>query len=208
MTHPKIQLTRTEKKKLRTQELILSVTIDLIESQGFDETTMEQIASVADIAKGTLYNYYSCKEEILSEYIKQTFTKENHSRIKDIENLKSTRERLEYLFDILLKGVKRHKEMFEKYLIFQMKEMVRFEKDKESESGIGTPIAMIIKLGQESGEVRTDMPAETISEFVLFVFIELVKTFYSNPDGFDQNGSIESSINLFLNGASCVAKVV
>lgn len=202
MTQQNIQLSRIEKKKLRTQEAIISVTINLIETQGFDETTMEQIAKVADIAKGTLYNYYSCKEEILSAYIKQTFLKENHSRIKDIENLKSTRERLHYLFDKLLNGVKRHKEIFEKYLIYQMKEMVSFEKDKDKKSGIESPIAMIIKSGQESGELRRDVPSEVISEFVLFVFIELVKSYYSDPEGFNQDIGIDKCISLFLNGAN------
>jgi len=196
------QLTRTKKKKLRTQELIIDTTMDLLERQAFDKTTMEQIADVADIAKGTLYNYYSCKEEIISAYIKRSFASENQNKIKEINKLNSTTERLYYLFDQLLNGVKKSREIFEKFLIYQMKQLVSFEKDQNQESGIGAPILVILKIGQESGEIRNDLSIELLSEFTLFVFIELVKTYYLNTESFNQEACINKSISLFNHGVS------
>lgn len=199
---------RTEKKKILTQELIINVTIELVDKQGYDETTMEQIAGVADIAKGTLYNYYSCKEEIISAYIKRSFEKENEKRIKEIEKLKSTNDRLFFLFDQLLNGVKRRKDLFEKYLIYQMKQLVSFQKDKVNESGIGSPIGAIIEYGQASEELRSDLSVGILTEFIQFVFIELVKLYYSDPEGFNQEASINKCINLFISGASNPSKEV
>lgn len=196
-----VKQTRTELKKIRTQKLIIDVTIELVEKQGYDETTMEQIANTVDIAKGTLYNHYSCKEEIISDYIKKTFVKENKSRIEKIEKINSTSKRLFYLFDQLLNGVKRRKIIFEKYLIYKMRELVSFDRDKKNESGMKTPINVIIRLGQESGEIRSDLPTEMLSELIQFAFIELVKSYYSDSENFNSNLSIEQSISIFLRGA-------
>lgn len=44
----------------------MAAAMALIRAYGFEETTMEQIAEEADIAKGTLYNYFPAKEAIIS----------------------------------------------------------------------------------------------------------------------------------------------
>lgn len=59
---------RWERRKERTKGSIVRAAMDLIQEHGFDETTMEQIAETADVAKGTLYNYFPAKEAIVGEW--------------------------------------------------------------------------------------------------------------------------------------------
>jgi AcrR family transcriptional regulator len=42
--------------------------MDLFKQQGFNETSMEQIAEESDIAKVTLYKYFEVKEAIIAAY--------------------------------------------------------------------------------------------------------------------------------------------
>lgn len=54
-----------KKKRERTKELILNAALELISDNGFEETSMESIAASAEIATGTLYNYYGSKPVLL-----------------------------------------------------------------------------------------------------------------------------------------------
>jgi len=52
---------RKSQGRQERKEKILSAAIELIENQGFEATTMDDIAEKADISKGTLYLYFNDK---------------------------------------------------------------------------------------------------------------------------------------------------
>jgi AcrR family transcriptional regulator len=60
---------RRERKKSALRATIISAGIDLFARNGIEATTIEQIASAADIGKGTLYNYFQSKEEIIVAFL-------------------------------------------------------------------------------------------------------------------------------------------
>jgi AcrR family transcriptional regulator len=49
-------------KAARTREHIVDVAIELFIAQGYDQTTMEQIAERAEVAPSTLYRYFTSKD--------------------------------------------------------------------------------------------------------------------------------------------------
>jgi len=54
-----------EFKAARTREQIIDVALDLFIDQGYDETTMEQIAERAEIGSSTLYRYFPSKDLLI-----------------------------------------------------------------------------------------------------------------------------------------------
>lgn len=56
-----------EVKAARTREGILATALRLFEDHGYDATTMEQIAEVAEVGTSTLYRYFSSKEMLVVE---------------------------------------------------------------------------------------------------------------------------------------------
>lgn len=56
----------TQKQKLR--EAIYETSLRLFRGQGFEQTTIGQIAAEVGVAKGTFFNYFKNKEEILNEW--------------------------------------------------------------------------------------------------------------------------------------------
>lgn len=58
-----------EMKAERTRQAILDASLKLFERQGFDQTTMEQIAERAEIGIATLYRYFASKDSILLDPI-------------------------------------------------------------------------------------------------------------------------------------------
>lgn len=54
-----------ERKRLRTYRLIQQSALDLIDQQGYDATTIEQIAAAAEISPSTFFRYFPTKEAVI-----------------------------------------------------------------------------------------------------------------------------------------------
>lgn len=54
-----------ERKKIKTREAIRAATYALVEEQGYDATTIEQIADRAEVSPSTVFRYFPAKEDIV-----------------------------------------------------------------------------------------------------------------------------------------------
>jgi AcrR family transcriptional regulator len=54
-----------ERKKQKTKETIQREAMRMFQEQGYDETTIEQIAEAADISPSTFFNYFPTKEDVV-----------------------------------------------------------------------------------------------------------------------------------------------
>jgi AcrR family transcriptional regulator len=54
-----------ERKKERTRQALVEAAADLFSRQGYDETTIAEIAAAADVSTRTFFGYFTTKEEIL-----------------------------------------------------------------------------------------------------------------------------------------------
>jgi AcrR family transcriptional regulator len=193
---------RTDRKKEKTKREIIQAAMELFRNSGVEATTMEQIAQAADIAKGTLYNYFPVKEAIISEYMKQAFEDRKEERIALIHHLNDTRSRMRRLFLELLRGIEQYTEIFEKYILYHMKQMVSFHQDQTEKSGFNLLVKEIIELGRRENELRTDLPFFVLEDLLGFAFVELVKQYYMNQDKSNITDILERCIDLFISGAS------
>ncbi|MGW2885879.1 TetR/AcrR family transcriptional regulator [Streptomyces griseoruber] len=54
-----------ERKKIKTREAIRTATYALIKEQGYDATTIDQIAERAEVSPSTVFRYFPTKEDIV-----------------------------------------------------------------------------------------------------------------------------------------------
>ncbi|MGW2356469.1 TetR/AcrR family transcriptional regulator [Streptomyces phaeofaciens] len=59
------QLGLRERKKIKTREAIRTATYALIKEQGYDATTIDQIAERAEVSPSTVFRYFPTKEDIV-----------------------------------------------------------------------------------------------------------------------------------------------
>jgi AcrR family transcriptional regulator len=64
----------TAQQKSATRQRILDAAIELFRTRGFDGTTTRDIALAAEIATGTLFNYFETKEAIVADLAEEKLT--------------------------------------------------------------------------------------------------------------------------------------
>ncbi|MEU5862101.1 TetR/AcrR family transcriptional regulator [Nonomuraea sp. NPDC047529] len=68
-----MQESRRERKKRETRQRIVSAAIALFEEQGYEQTTVTQIAAAADVDPKTFFNYFRTKDEVLFVDLERDF---------------------------------------------------------------------------------------------------------------------------------------
>ncbi len=70
----KIPAGRNERRKARTRSALLAAGQRLFGEQGFDATTIADIAEDADVAIGSFYNYFPTKDDLVVALLQETLT--------------------------------------------------------------------------------------------------------------------------------------
>jgi AcrR family transcriptional regulator len=58
-----------ERKKVETRSRILRSAVELFGRNGIDAVSVEDVATHADVGKGTVYNYFAAKEDMLAAFV-------------------------------------------------------------------------------------------------------------------------------------------
>ncbi len=95
----------SERRK-RKRELIYGTAVALFREQGFDETTMRDIASAAGISLGSAYHYYRSKDEIVFDFYQRSQDAHEEAVREKLGNASSLKERLRVVLHAKIDTVK------------------------------------------------------------------------------------------------------
>jgi AcrR family transcriptional regulator len=70
-----IRVPLRQRKKAAARAKIIATAIELFSRHGLVEVTVEHIADMADVGKGTIYNYFATKEDIVVAFMADLETK-------------------------------------------------------------------------------------------------------------------------------------
>lgn len=101
---------RREQKKDEKKERLLQEAIHLFTTKGFENTSIEDITSRAGVAKGTFYNFFTKKEDVLLYYIDKELLKSRYEIECKISSTAHIIDRLELLIFTYLKYIFRNKD--------------------------------------------------------------------------------------------------
>jgi AcrR family transcriptional regulator len=197
-----VRRNRTERKKEQTRQRIVTVAIDLFNRQGFDFTTVEQIAEVADVAKGTIFNHFPAKEAIVHEYVQMSARETGTEVVSLLERLPGIRSRLIVLFRETMQWFERNlnKDVLKKYMVYLMQRSLEALRDENMRSGFNNILTPVIRMGQEDGEIRRDIPAEELSNHLEWLSASIIIVWLAFPER-SLTDILDREIDLFLSGA-------
>jgi len=123
----KSKKSRSQKRAKRTRKKLKEAALDAFSEKSIDAVTVEEITEKADVGKGTLYQYFDDKEEIVVTLVEEAV----EHLIERIRSYESAPETLEDMLEHLLNA---HYEFFvdsseEFLLLFQGKLLLKLRSD-------------------------------------------------------------------------------
>ncbi len=157
------KLPRYERKKVQTRERIYRAALKLFSERGLATTTVDEIVAVADVAKGTFFNYFRSKEEIFAFFIEIQLSKVTEAVDEAQKGKRSIRDVLRKAFE-RLGGEVGSSSNLARALVASV-----LGNDAACET-VGTGMAegrrlieKILDLGQVRGQVRSDRSIRAMS---------------------------------------------
>ena len=177
------------------KDFILDTAQKLFMEQGFDQTSISQILEATQIARGTLYYYFSSKEEIMDAIIERTIERaftasqafaDNHG-LTIIERLVGSMAALN-LNHQEGEGVLLHLNQPQNALLHEKTNQILLERAPQI-------LLPIIQDGITAGDMRTDYPYESLEMILqalppekqqqkLQAFLYLLETLFHSRQGY------------------------
>lgn len=158
---------KTEKSQAMIEK-ILSTATQLFIHNGYEKTSVQNIAQTASISKGAIYHHFQSKDEILFAVLKQRYQLMEKELLDWLESTShlTGREQLKEIFQFSLKSQKTNYEMFNhapldaEFMLTTIRYNLR----------IGTPlIADIIKKGIEDQSIQPIPFPNEVAETILLL---------------------------------------
>lgn len=153
---------RVEARKLRTRAAILTAAADLFSRQGYDATTMQEMATLADVGLGTMYGYFPSKEDVLRTVLEDR-RREAFDGIDGADDQQPILQRACTTLERVWRYLRENR-----VLALAMLALEAGRRDDES-SNIELPLQPLIDLvqkGQDRGELA-DVPAGTTARLLM-----------------------------------------
>jgi len=198
---------RAEKKKKQMCRRIIDVAVELFERQGFNETTMEQIAEEADIARKTLYNHFSSKEAIADAYVRGVSNRLARENLTGLQDLPNTKMRLLAVLNKAYQWVEYNPEITKVVLGYRLKSLYQKSGEySDNQTGTQNIVADIIRQGQRYGEIRQDIPVRLLVVQIDVFRSSVVFDWVNDTTRFELREEIAKMVDLFLYGAAAREK--
>jgi AcrR family transcriptional regulator len=190
-------LSRRERKKLETREALLEAAAALFHARGYDETTIEEITDKADVAKGTFFNYFSSKEELLSELA--LWSLEQLRAALDIGTgaPASPVARLKLLMRLMYDHASRDIEFSQRAFAARL---CTPPPAPHASRWIHGLFSDLVSEAQNCGEIRPDADPEWISDLLRLFFFRQMRIFAYNKTGLPPADYFEHTIDLLMDG--------
>jgi len=158
--------TRRERRRLAVRERIVATALALFETQGYEATTVTEIARRADIAYGTFFNHFPSKLHLLREI--------SDLALQDLfENVEEVRKQPgsfgEHLVALFESSAERAEEKGPpmRELTGAMMALAFPETAGQDDRRIRIAFRSIVEDGLAEGEVRDDVDLDTLTEVVV-----------------------------------------
>lgn len=191
--------TRRTRKREATVERLVSVAFELFAAHGYAAVTMEQIAAAADVAKGTLYNYFPVKEALLSHRFHSDLAAALPGLSAEFEALPGCAARLRAFLHASAAYSEGTKAYLAPYLHYRLSQPVD-TLGRDNRSGFDRIYAQLLADGQASGEIRTELPAQQLADYLQFMHMGTVMRWLREPET-ALAAQFDAMLDLFLDGA-------
>ncbi|MBN1579670.1 MAG: TetR/AcrR family transcriptional regulator [Anaerolineae bacterium] len=189
-------LSLRERKKQETRQRILDVAVDLFQNQGFDQTSVDEIADRAGISRGTCFNYFANKESILCEIAVRELEHlqhlaENGPKASPVATIRRV---MHALVADTLPYLRVTRYVFLGAMLYPSDETAFHIR-------LGSILGKLVQKAQAQGEIRADLPPAEVVRAITGTYLAVIYDYIAHSQATsDGSTSVERIINMIFEG--------
>jgi AcrR family transcriptional regulator len=186
-------LGRRERRKLEVRTRIYSVARDLFTKQGFEATTVDEIARVADVAPATFFNHFKSKQALLGLMTGEIFEFLHSMTTQHLEGDGSSSEKLRGFIASATEGISAGRGVARDVLLEFMRSDATPNGPHPYLDRLVEPFVALIEEGQRAGEMRDDYDAAFLAQMAVGMMNSAITNWLANPDYPVENGLADAA---------------
>lgn len=162
---------KTERKEMIkevTKKIIYAAVVKIMNDEGYASVTMDKVAEVAGVAKGTIYAYFKNKEELLREVFDDALFPLTEITDEILLGKKSPEEKLSDMATAIIKYFDENDKLF-RIMMYERElmqsEHKRFQEDHRYQ-GVIEKLTKVIQDGARLGQFRKLNPKKVATIFL------------------------------------------
>lgn len=193
-----LKIGRSANKKLQMEERIYDAGMTLFQEKGVENTTLQEICELAGVSKGTIFNYFSSKEDIVAKF--------GQNQIKVLrefaEQLPASMNTKEKIIAVLIEDIRGVKES-----AFSAKAALKgiseggekvYQLESKNRSDLASIYESILKAGKKE---KSDLNTALVADLIVSTYFHVLnKHFYHNNQLDMLETSIIDSVDVLFNG--------
>lgn len=188
---------KREEKKAQTHQKITEAAIELFEQQGYETTTVQQIAERAAVAKGTFFNYFASKEDLVMELQGQVI-------LQQFEFVLGTPGPIIPRLLSLMADHARHFPLNQSATRALLQGMFSSSKVRSYQAAccleLSKSFVPILAHAQKQGEIRQDLSVEVISQLAVQTYFGVLMNWCLEDGKGSLSDQMSLTFDLFIHG--------
>jgi len=181
-TNPASPMTRRERRKFEVRTRIYSAARELFAKQGFEATTVDEIAEVADVAPATFFNHFQNKQAIVTLMTGEVVEHLHAIIVESLVGPGPSLERLSRFVARAAQDISESRGAARETLL----ELMRLDATPDGPhpylERLFEPFVDLIAEGQRDHEIRNDHDASFLSQMTVGMLNSAITSWLANPD--------------------------
>lgn len=173
-------MSKREEKKKKTKQAIVETAISLFSENGYENTSIEQIAKMAGIGKGTVYGYFQTKKDIIKGFCEYELEQIHKELVKQSNQDAPVLEQMLTIYMTEFNHVTQNREFGR---IFMREALFPMDSDQQENREIDDKyfqmLFPILEKGQQRGELRKDVELLYITAHFYSLYTIIMSAWYS-----------------------------
>jgi len=157
-----------QKKNILVKDALYNAAMHLFRRQGFEATSVDEIAQEAGYSRATFFNHFGTKQGVLRHY--------GHEVLKIVENISShaaADSSLELIQSMLFAMIKEARDNLEDVRLictYSMLDPVYLTHPTPSRKRIAEILTQLVSKAQQEGQIRVDLSTENLALHILMLY--------------------------------------
>ena len=193
----------TSKRAQKHEELrqrIYDAALALFRRKGVASTTIREIAQAADVAVGTVFNYFDGKEGVLAELGRQRQERLEALAAEPTLARQPTLARIEDIMRALVEGMEEEPALTRAVVRAALTSPALFHGERGRFLALTALLADILREGQARGEVSADCDAQVAAQLLISVYAMLTLDWAGDGGEYELLSTLLSHIETLWRG--------